>query len=148
MYAYALRPRLRLQRPHGHIHADGNCDSNVYAYSDRHGYIYAYGDGDGYIHAYSDRHGYIHAYRNCNCYSYCNSYGNSDRTAAAFTDATASADTAASPLALLRNLRELARTNSRVPRLRSIRPPQWDDDKLISEGADISRKSRFCYAAH
>ena len=88
-----------------------NCDSNgdIYAYGDRDGYIHAYGDRDGYIHAYSDRDGYIHAYSDRHRYihAYGNSNGNgngySDHSAAAYTDATASADTAASPLALLRN---------------------------------------------
>jgi cytoskeletal protein CcmA (bactofilin family) len=51
----------------GHIHSDGDCDSNVYANSD--------GDINGYCFA------------NGNC--------ESDRTAAALTDATASADSAA-----------------------------------------------------
>ena len=54
---------------------DGNSGCKRYAYRD--------GDGDG------------DGDSNSNCYS----NGDCDRTAAAFTDATASADTAASPLA-------------------------------------------------
>ncbi|HKH20030.1 MAG TPA: hypothetical protein VKB53_03855, partial [Gammaproteobacteria bacterium] len=79
------------------VYTDSNGNCHVYAYSDGHGDIYAYSDGHGDIYAYSDRHGYIHANSNSNC------YGNSDRGATAFTDATAPADTGASPLAFFRN---------------------------------------------
>ena len=63
----------------GHIHANG--DSNSYAYAD------SYTNGDSHSYAYtngdsnSDRYGYSHS--------------NGKRIAAAFTDATATADTAA-----------------------------------------------------
>jgi len=53
-----------------HIHANGNCDGN----------------SNCYIHANGDRHSDIH------CDS--NGYSNCDRTAAAYTDAATSADTA------------------------------------------------------
>ena len=116
---------------------------------------HAYGNanGDGHIHSDSDCDGNCHIHANCDCDSNChihangdcNSYGNGyshgysdcDRIAEVYADATAAPDTAASSVALFR-LRELARTNSRVPSLRWIRPPQRDDDKLISEGAHIS----------
>jgi hypothetical protein len=115
-----------------HIHADGDSDTNIHSDCNS--------DGDGHSHShihaygYSDR--YIYAYRNGDSYGYCDSDGNSDRVAA-YTDATATAHTAASSLALFR-LRELARTNSRVPSLRWIRPPQRDDAKLIREGETTS----------
>jgi len=80
----------------GHIHSDGDCDGNshIHADSDCHGNSYAYtdsnahGDGDIYCNGYGD------------CDSHSNGY--SDRTAAAYTDATATTDTAASSLALFR----------------------------------------------
>ena len=63
----------------GHIHANG--DSNSYAYADS----YTNGDSNSYAYTYgdsnSDRYGYSHS--------------NGKRIAAAFTDATATADTAA-----------------------------------------------------
>ena len=71
----------------GHTYGDGN--SNVYADSDCH--IHSDGDGDSNVHANS----------HSNCYAYTDSYANGhsndncDRTAAAYADATASADTAA-----------------------------------------------------
>jgi hypothetical protein len=64
-----------------HIHSDGDCDGD--------GHVHANGDGDSDVYA------------NCDCD--CDSNGDCDRIAAAYTDATASPDTAASPLALLRN---------------------------------------------
>jgi hypothetical protein len=65
----------------GHIHADGDCHSHSHC------------DGHCHIHADSDCDSNIY----CNGYRYSNCYRNSDfdRTAAAFTDATASAHTAA-----------------------------------------------------
>jgi len=100
---------------YGNIHAYADCYSHVYSYANSYGYPYAYcdayGNCNGYIHAYTDC--YIYAYRNgdsysnshSNGYGYSNSHshsnGNCDRTAAAYTDATASADTAASSLVLL-----------------------------------------------
>ena len=62
-----------------HIHANG--DSNSYAYTDS----YTYGDSNSYAYANSDC--------DSNCYGHGDS--NCDRIAAAFTDATATADTAA-----------------------------------------------------
>jgi len=59
----------------GHIHANG--DSNSYAYADS----YTNGDSHSYAYTNSDRYGYSHS--------------NGKRIAAAFTDATATADTAA-----------------------------------------------------
>ena len=58
---------------HAHIHSDGDCD------------------GNGHIHADSDCHGNSYAYTD----SYANGHGNCDRTAASYTDAATSADTAA-----------------------------------------------------
>ena len=62
-------------------HANGDSDGNCHIHSD--------GDCDGncHIHANSDSDIY--------CNGYGNGYSNSDRTAAAFTDATATADAAA-----------------------------------------------------
>jgi hypothetical protein len=53
----------------------------------------------------ADRNSYgdTNGYGNCHRHSYSNGNGNCDRIAAAYTDATASADTAASALALFRN---------------------------------------------
>jgi hypothetical protein len=88
---------------------------------------HAYGNanGDGHIHSNGDCH--IHSDGDCDGNIYCDGYGNShshgnsnsdcDRIAAVHTDAATSADTAASPLALFAELRELARTDSRVPAL-------------------------------
>ena len=90
-----------------HIHSDGDCDGNCHIHSD------SDCDGNCHIHANGDSHSDIY----CNGYSNRDCDSNCDRTAAAYTDATASSDTAASPLALFR-LRELARTNSRVPSVR------------------------------
>jgi hypothetical protein len=90
-----------------YIHSDCNSDGNCHSYS--------HGDGDGHshIHAYGYSDRYIYAYRNGDSYGYCDSDGNSDRVAA-YTDATASAHTAASSLALFR-LGELARTTREFP---------------------------------
>ena len=113
-----------------HIHADGNGNAHVHTYGDCHSncYIHANSNGNGNIHSDGDCDSNVYANSdgNSNCYS----NGNCDHTAADYTDATASADAAASRLALFR-LGELARTNSRVPSLRWIRPPQRDDAKLI-----------------
>ncbi len=71
-----------------HIHSDSDCDGdgNGHSYS----YSYAYADCDCYgnchIHANSDGD-ILHSNRDSNC--------DGDRIAAAFTDATASSDTAA-----------------------------------------------------
>jgi hypothetical protein len=64
----------------GHIHSDSDCNGNAYAKPDGNSHIYAYGDSDG------------NAYANTNCHSHCDC----DRTAAAYTDATSPADSAAS----------------------------------------------------
>ena len=77
-----------------HIHSDGNSDANG---------AVANGDSDGncHIHADSDCDGDCHIHANSDSDIYCNGYGNGDcnsdrdRTAAAYTDATATADTAA-----------------------------------------------------
>jgi hypothetical protein len=78
-----------------HIHSDGDCHSN------------------GHIHADGDCHGDCDRHLDSDCHG--DSNGNCERIAAAYTDATASAHTAAAWLALFR-LGELAITNSRVPR--------------------------------
>ena len=95
----------------GNIYAYAYGYGNVYSNADSHGHVYAYRDSYGDIHANGNGHSDIHAnsdsdcdiYRNgdSNCYSHSN--GNSDRRAAVYTDATASADTAASSLAFFRN---------------------------------------------
>ena len=54
-----------------HIHSDSDCDGNCHIHSDGDSDIYCNGNG------------------NCDRYS----YGHSDRIAAAYTDATPSADT-------------------------------------------------------
>ena len=97
-----------------HIHADGDCDAYIHSDcnsdSNCHSYSHGYGDGHSHIHAYGYSDRYIYAYRNGDSYGYCDSDGNSDRVAA-YTDATASAHTAASSLALFRlgNSRERTR---------------------------------------
>ena len=119
----------------GHIHSDSNCHGNSYAYTDSNA------DCDGHIHADSDCHGNSYAYTDSN--ADCDSNSNSDRTAAAYTNATASADTAASPLACcgIRGTRENELASSQ---LQVDRSAAADDDKRISEGANhIRRQSRF-----
>ncbi len=75
-----------------HIHSDSDCDGNCHIHTD--------GDSDGDSNAYTDSNGdsdgniYSYGYSYSNCHSY------SDHTAAAFTDAATTADTAASSLAL------------------------------------------------
>ena len=71
----------------GHIHSDGDCDSN--------GHIHA--DSNCHIHADCDSDIYCNGYGNCDSYGYLYS----DHTAAAFTDATATADTAGASEQLL-----------------------------------------------
>ena len=67
----------------GHIHADGNCHIHADANVKPDGNVNTYGNSD----RHGDRYG--------SGYSYTYSNGNGDHIAAAFTDATASADTAA-----------------------------------------------------
>jgi hypothetical protein len=80
-----------------HIHANGDSDTNL---------AVANGDSDGHIH--SDGNGRIHSDGDCDsrriintngdcngdCYGNSHSNGYSDRIAAAYTDATASSNTA------------------------------------------------------
>ena len=68
-------------------HANGNADGNCHIHSD--------GDCDGncHIHANSDCDIYCNGYCDGNCYS----NSDCDRTAAAFTDATTTADAAGHP---------------------------------------------------
>jgi len=68
-----------------HIHSDGDCHSNCHIHS----------DSDCHIHANGDRDGNVYANSNGDRYSNC------DRTIAALTDTTASADTADTPEQLL-----------------------------------------------
>ena len=72
-------------RRESHAYADSNGDSNGNAYT------------DSYANCDSNRYAHTDSYANC----YSN--GDCDRTAAAFTDAAASADTAAAPLVGFRN---------------------------------------------
>jgi hypothetical protein len=83
------------------------CHPDRYAYSDTNGHIHADANSDshGDVHADTDCDCNIYAYRNS--YSYCdsNSHGDGNRDcdhlAAAYTDAEAAADTAASSGQLL-----------------------------------------------
>ncbi len=74
-----------------HIHSDGDSDGNCHIHSDGHSNSYAYTDSYSYGHsnsnsyAYTDSYCYGHGYSNCDC----------EHIAAAYTDATAPADTAA-----------------------------------------------------
>ena len=79
---------------HSHIHTDGNSDSDSHAYTKPDGNS----NCDGHAYAKSDCDCYAYAKSDSNCYI----NGDCDRTAAGFTDATASADTAASPLGFLK----------------------------------------------
>jgi hypothetical protein len=72
--------------------ADSDGDTNSYAYSDSNTNGYSHGDSHSDSNTYCDSNRYAYANSNTNCYS------NSDRTPAGFTDAAASADTAAAPL--------------------------------------------------
>ena len=91
------------------------------------GHVYAYPDSYGDIHANGNGYSYGHCYGDCHSHSYC------DRIAAAYTDATASPDTAASPLALLpiKGTRENELASSQLEMDRSV---ATDDDKLIFGG--------------
>jgi hypothetical protein len=64
-----------------HIHSDGDCHGNCHIHSDCDGNCHLHSDGDSDIY--------------CNCNGNRYSYGHSHRTASAYTDATASSDTAA-----------------------------------------------------
>ena len=79
---HSLRRRLRRQLPHSLRQRPRRQQLRIHR---------QHGDCDSDI--YCNGNGNSNRYSNSNC----------DRTAAAYTDATASADTAASPLALLRN---------------------------------------------
>jgi hypothetical protein len=74
-------------------HAYGNANGDAHIHSD--------GDGDGNCHVHSDGDGNCHIHSDCDRDIYCNgdcdrySYGHSHRIAPAYTDATASSDTAA-----------------------------------------------------
>ena len=113
---------MRHANGNAHIHSDSDSDGNCHIHSDGDSDSNAtYADGDSNSYAYTDS--YTTAQRHL-LQRYSDGYSHSNRNAripAAFTDAAASADTAASPLALLRN-QGLVRTNSRVPSLSWIRP--------------------------
>jgi len=83
----------------GHIDADSytNCDGNRYAYadSDSDGNCHVHSNSDLYANSDSNCHGDRDSNYHCDGDSNCHSDTNSDPTAAAFTDATATADTAA-----------------------------------------------------
>src|SRR4249919_2441750 len=68
-----------------HLHSDGDCHGNCHIHADC--------DGNCHIHANGDRDIYCNC--NCNCNGDCDRYSHSHRTASAYTDATASSDTAA-----------------------------------------------------
>ena len=63
---------------------------HAYGHSDADCHIYSHANGDGNCHVHAN--GDIHCNSDGDCHS--NGYGNSDRPAAAFTVATATADTA------------------------------------------------------
>jgi hypothetical protein len=77
---------------HAHCNSDGDCDVYSHAHGDCNGHIHADSDSDCDVNSnchsdsYSHVNGYSYCYCNCNC--------NCDGTAAAFTDATPSADPA------------------------------------------------------
>ena len=91
--------------------SDAYGESNSYIHADSNSYVYSDSDCDGNCHIHSDGDRYSNCDGHGNCDSYC------DRIAAAYTDAAASADTAASPLALfrLRGTRENELASSRIP---------------------------------
>jgi len=92
-----------------HLHSDGDCDGNCHIHSDC--------DSNSDIYCNGDRYGYSDSNGDGNCDCYC--------TAAAYTDATASADTAAStvrPAGCLISLGTRERT-SRVPNNRRASAP-------------------------
>jgi hypothetical protein len=78
-----------MRHAYGNAHIQSNGDSNVYAHSDC--------DGNSHIRSDGDSNSNVYAYSDSNCHSNSNGYSNSycEQTAAAFTDATAPADTAA-----------------------------------------------------
>ena len=85
----------------GHIHSNRYSNSHIHTYGDSNCYVYPHSDCDRDIYSYRNRDGHVHAdsHRNCDVYAHsnCDRYSNCDRTVAALTDATASADTAAAP---------------------------------------------------
>jgi hypothetical protein len=68
------------------IHANRDCDGNCYIHCDC--------DGNSHIHSDGYRDRYCHVNSNCHSDSNGYRYSNCDCTAAAFTNATASANTA------------------------------------------------------
>ena len=74
---------MRLAYGNAHIHSDGDCNAHVHAYGDCH----VYSDGNCDSNVYANRDGNNNCFANGNC--------ESDRAAAAFTNATASAHAAA-----------------------------------------------------
>jgi hypothetical protein len=72
-----------------HIHSDGDCDGNCHIHAD------ANVKPDGNVNTYGNSHRHGDRYGSGHSYTYSNSNGNCDHIAAAYTDATASADTAA-----------------------------------------------------
>jgi hypothetical protein len=73
-------------------HAYGNANSNCHIHSDGNSHVYS--DGNCHGNVYANSNGNNNCFANGNC--------ESDRTTAAFTDATASADAAAACEQLLR----------------------------------------------
>ena len=118
-------PHSRRQR------RDGNC--HAYADSDAHGDCHVHADGDRDSHVYAD--GDCHSDVDCNCHS--DRDTNIDRSAAAFTDAATSADTAASSLAIVRTLGNSRDKTREFPHSRGSARQQRSDDKLISESGNI-----------
>jgi hypothetical protein len=96
-----------------HAYGYANGDSNSYAYTDG----YANGDSDTYTdsntysdtytdaHTYGHSHGNGHANTDGNSHGYGNTDGNSHSAAETKPDTEAASDTAASPVALVENLK-------------------------------------------
>jgi hypothetical protein len=91
-----MRQSYAYGESNSHIHANGDSDGNGAvangdSYCNGYCHIHSDGDGDGHIHANGDGYGHIHGDSD----SYCYGDSNCDRIAAAYTDATATADAAA-----------------------------------------------------
>ena len=74
-------------------HANGDTDGHSYGNSNTNGDSCRISNGYGHSHGDCNCDGHSHSHGDCNC--------DCDRTAAAYTDATASADTASSPVGIL-----------------------------------------------
>jgi hypothetical protein len=139
-------------------HANGNANGDAYIHTDCDCDCH----GNGHIHSDCDCHGNSYAYTDsnadcdsdiyCNGYGYgnCDGYGNSycDQTAAAFTDAATSADTAASSLAIVRTLGNSRDKTREFPHSRGSARRSGAMTNNFRKRKYISWESRLCLLPH